>query len=42
MCVFDIIDLVVMAISEYTLTNHHRRLLHEMSRKFTNLAMEGF
>ena len=42
MCIFDILDLVVMAISECTLTKHHRRLLHEMSKKFTNLSMEGF
>ena len=42
MCIFDIIDLVVMAISEYTLTKHHRKLLHKLSKKFTNLSMEGF
>ena len=42
MCIFDIIDLVMVAISECTLTNHHRRLLHKLSKKFINLSMEGF
>lgn len=41
MCVFDIIDLVVMAIGGH-LTKHHRRLLDRLSKKFINLSMEGF
>lgn len=42
MCLFDIIDLLMMAVTDYHLTKKHKRLLNKVLDRFLNLSMEGF
>ena len=41
MCVFDIIDLLMMAVTDYRPTKQHKRLLNKVLDRFLSMSMEA-
>ena len=42
MCLFDIVDLLMMAVTDYHPTKQHKRLLNKVLDRFLTMSMEGF
>ena len=41
MCMFNIVDLLMMAVTDYRPTKQHKRLLNKVLDRFLNLSMEA-
>ena len=41
MCVFDIIDLLMMAVTDYHSTKNHKKLLNKVLNRFLKMSMEA-